>query len=87
MVVQFGGVAGHPADQPDVDAAVALGADAIGLVLWPRSPRALDPDAARALRRRLPSWVAAVGLFVNEPAEGVARAAAAVAACCLFVYV
>ena len=62
----------------DVDAAVALGADAVGLVLWPRSPRALDVDAARALRRRLPSFVAAVGLFVNEPADAIAQAASRV---------
>jgi len=53
----------------DVDAAVAIGADAIGFVFYPRSPRLLDPDTAAALRRRLPSWVSAVGLFVNEPAE------------------
>ena len=62
----------------DVDAAVALGADAIGLVLWPRSPRALDVESARALRRRLPSFVAAVGLFVNEHADAIAHAAARV---------
>jgi len=53
----------------DVDAAVAIGADAIGFVFYPRSPRLLDADTAAALRRRLPSWVSAVGLFVNEPAE------------------
>jgi len=53
----------------DVDAAVAIGADAVGFVFYPRSPRLLDPDTAAALRRRLPSWVSAVGLFVNESAE------------------
>jgi phosphoribosylanthranilate isomerase len=53
----------------DVDAAVAIGADAIGFVFYPRSPRLLDPDTAAALRRRLPSWVTAVGLFVNETPE------------------
>jgi phosphoribosylanthranilate isomerase len=53
----------------DVDAAVAIGADAIGFVFYPRSPRLLDPDTAAALRRRLPSWVTAVGLFVNERPE------------------
>ena len=52
----------------DVDAAVSIGADAIGFVFYPRSPRLLDADTAAALRRRLPSWVSAVGLFVNEPA-------------------
>jgi phosphoribosylanthranilate isomerase len=52
----------------DVDAAVAIGADAVGFVFYPRSPRLLDVATAAALRRRLPSWVSAVGLFVNEPA-------------------
>jgi phosphoribosylanthranilate isomerase len=51
----------------DVDAAVAIGADAIGFVFYSRSPRLLDVEAAVSLRRRLPSWVTAVGLFVNEP--------------------
>jgi phosphoribosylanthranilate isomerase len=50
----------------DVDAAVAIGVDAIGLVFYPKSPRLLDLESAAALRRRLPSWVTAVGLFVNE---------------------
>lgn len=55
----------------DVDCAVALGVDAIGFVFYPRSPRALTVDQALALRRRLPSYVAAVGLFVNEAPETV----------------
>lgn len=53
-----------------MDAAVAIGADAVGFAFYPPSPRALTADAAAALRRRLPSWVAAVGFFVNaQPAE------------------
>jgi len=55
----------------DVDAAVRLGVDAIGFVFYPRSPRVLDRSQARALRRRLPSFVQAVGLFVNEPNESI----------------
>ena len=51
----------------DVDAAVQIGADAVGLVFYAPSPRYLDVDLARALRRRLPSFVPAVGLFVNAP--------------------
>ena len=50
----------------DVDDAVALGVDAIGFVFYPRSPRAIDAQEAAVLRRRLPSYVSAVGLFVNE---------------------
>lgn len=59
----------------DVDDAVALGVDAVGLVFYERSPRALSIDEARALRRRLPSWVMAVGLFVNEAESAVAACA------------
>lgn len=50
----------------DVDAAVAAGADAIGFVFYPNSPRHVTPAQAAALVRRLPPFVLAVGLFVNE---------------------
>lgn len=60
----------------DVDDAVAIGADAIGFVFYPRSPRLLTAETAAALRRRLPSFVAAVGLFVDESPEAVARTVA-----------
>lgn len=53
----------------DVDAAVAIGADAIGFVFFRRSPRYVEPAEAARLRRRLPSWVMAVGLFVDEEPE------------------
>jgi phosphoribosylanthranilate isomerase len=62
----------------DVDAAVALGVDAVGFVFYARSPRHVDAEAALALRRRLPSWVGAVGLFVNDAPETVSQAAAQV---------
>lgn len=54
----------------DVDVAVALGVDAIGFVFYPKSPRHLELADAVALRRRLPSFVSAVGLFVDaDPAR------------------
>ena len=49
----------------DVRCAARVGADALGLVFYERSPRFLTLEAARALRAGWPSWVAAVGLFVN----------------------
>jgi len=57
------------------DAAVAAraGADAIGLVFYPPSPRCLSPDRARRLRRALPPFVTAVALFVNPTREAVER--------------
>jgi phosphoribosylanthranilate isomerase len=62
----------------DVDLAVALGVDAIGLVFYTGSPRHLDATAAAALRRRLPSFVSAVGLFVDAEPGLVRQTAAAV---------
>lgn len=62
----------------DVDDAVALGVDAVGFVFYPKSPRLVSPDDAAGLRRRLPSFVSAVGLFVDEPAPSVARVASRV---------
>jgi phosphoribosylanthranilate isomerase len=62
----------------DVDTAVALGVDAIGFVFYPPSPRALDVDDALALRKRLPSFVSAVGLFVNETPDTLAATASRV---------
>ena len=56
--------------EADLDAAVEAGADAIGFVLYPRSPRAVDARHAGALARRLPPFVTPVLLFVNAaPAE------------------
>jgi phosphoribosylanthranilate isomerase len=61
----------------DVDAAVLAGADAIGLVFYTRSPRAVCIERAAELARRLPPFVTPVGLFVNaEPAEVGAACAA-----------
>lgn len=48
-----------------VDAAVAAGADAIGLI-FAESRRRVTPEAARILRRRVPSSVAVVGV-VRSP--------------------
>jgi phosphoribosylanthranilate isomerase len=58
----------------DVDAAVAAGADAIGLVMYPGSPRYVRPEDAAALASRLPPMVTPVGLFVNAPMALVAEA-------------
>ena len=61
----------------DVEAAVEAGADAIGLVFHPASPRHLAMARAAELVRRLPPFVTPVGLFVNaEPPEVEAALAA-----------
>ncbi len=48
--------------------AISCGADAVGFVFWPRSPRFIDPYRARAIARALPAFVTTVGVFVNQPA-------------------
>jgi len=62
--------------EQDVDAAVAAGADAIGFVLYPKSPRAVSPARAAELARRLPPFVTPVLLFVNAKATEVIAASA-----------
>ena len=57
----------------DAREAVRLGADAIGLVFYPPSPRALSVARAREIVEGLPPFVTVVGLFVDEPREGIAR--------------
>lgn len=51
--------------EADVQAAVDAGADAIGFVLYDKSPRYVDIARAAQLARRLPAFVTPVGLFVN----------------------
>lgn len=49
----------------DALAAADAGADAIGLVFYAKSPRAVDVHQARAIIAALPPFVTTVGLFVN----------------------
>jgi|SRR5687767_12511896 len=55
----------------DVRAAAQAGADAIGLVFYPPSPRCLSLEQAAQLRNAVPPFVSAVALFVNAPAAEV----------------
>lgn len=49
----------------DALAAVEAGADAIGLVFYAKSPRAVSIQQARAIIAALPPFISTVGLFVN----------------------
>ncbi|MBB6581831.1 phosphoribosylanthranilate isomerase [Ralstonia solanacearum] len=57
----------------DVDHAVGLGADAIGLVFYPPSPRSVTAEQAAELARLAGPFVTVTGLFVNASADDVAR--------------
>ena len=51
----------------DALAAAAAGADAIGLVFYAKSPRAVSVEQAQQIIAALPPFVTTVGLFVDMP--------------------
>jgi phosphoribosylanthranilate isomerase len=62
----------------DAQAAAAAGADAIGLVFWPGTPRVVSHAQARAIADALPPYVTVVGLFVDPEPQHVRATLAAV---------
>ncbi len=59
----------------DASAAVKAGADALGFVFVPGTPRLVHPEAAERIVAGLPPFVTAVGVFVDQPLEEVLRIA------------
>jgi phosphoribosylanthranilate isomerase len=57
----------------DAALAVAAGADAIGVNLWPGSKRYVTPEAARDVLAAVPAGVLKVGVFVDAPSDDVAH--------------
>lgn len=55
----------------DLHAAAAAGADAVGLVFYPGSPRAVSAARATELVRAAPPFLTVTGLFVNPTADEV----------------
>jgi len=64
--------------EADVDAAIEAGADAVGFVLYERSPRHVTVQRAAALAERLPPFVTPVALVVNAAASLIQSAAQAI---------
>jgi phosphoribosylanthranilate isomerase len=62
----------------DARAAIDAGADALGLVFYPQSPRFVDPERAAGLARLAPPFVSVAGLFVNAEPRRVLETLAAV---------
>ncbi len=61
-------------DEAAFDAAIAAGADWVGFVFFPPSPRFVTPDQAAALSARHPGGPLRVGLFVDPTPEAIAQA-------------
>ena len=59
----------------DAELATALGAWALGFILWPGSKRAADPAVAAGIARRLRRRVELAGVFVNQPVDDIAALA------------
>ena len=62
----------------DALAAAAAGADAIGLVFYAKSPRAVDIEQARVILAALPPFATTVGLFVDAERSELERILASV---------
>jgi phosphoribosylanthranilate isomerase len=62
----------------DACAAAEAGADAIGLVFWPGTPRVVTHAQARSIVAALPAYVSVVALFVDPEPQAVREALAAV---------
>jgi phosphoribosylanthranilate isomerase len=64
--------------EEDARAVVDAGADALGLVFYPESPRSVGIDQARRLAAAVAPFVTVTGLFVNATAARVREVMAAV---------
>jgi phosphoribosylanthranilate isomerase len=59
--------------EKDAALAAEAGADAVGLIFWRQSPRAVGVEAARRIANSIPPAVVRVGVFVDASVETIAR--------------
>lgn len=57
----------------DAELASGLGANALGFVFWPGSPRSVSVETAKPIAKDIPAGVLKVGVFVNQRVEDVVR--------------
>ena len=63
-------------NREDALCAAAEGADALGFIFYPRSPRFVPAETAAAIIEALAPFVTPVGVFVNEPRDHIAATVA-----------
>lgn len=61
--------------QEDAEAAASFGADFVGFILWPKSPRAMTVERIKPIVSALPATTTPVGVFVDPSASDVIAAA------------
>jgi len=59
----------------DAKVAASLGVDALGFIFYEKSPRYITPENAEKIIRKLPPFIAKVGVFVDASPESIIEAA------------
>jgi phosphoribosylanthranilate isomerase len=57
----------------DAVTAIGYGADALGFVFYPKSPRNITPETARSIVQSLPPFITTVGVFVDEDVSNIEK--------------